>query len=245
MDHTLLTTRKQPQSAQYAGAMTRSALMQGGIGSDAEFAKWLNQHSHAARQISEILALVCKAVTLARDAKRRDAFNSGSKAHDDFMKIVEEVNRRLARYTGRMTWFSLFWPQDDSLLQRIRKEKGCLRLTDEEMERVFLPPEPITRFERADAAIPPDEWNGFLKLLDLIRERQIDHFRRCEYCAAWMFVRVPYGDRAQRFCPGGECLREWRKNSPKYRDQQKMYMRELRENEKQRSLGGKHAKRQR
>ncbi len=229
MRRTLLT-RRHPKAEEYARAMNRSRL-----GSGKDFAELLNQQTPAAKRIREMFLALREALTVAQDAGRRDCFGVGDRERALFDFLMERFNEQAGRYTGAMIWTGMFWPQNETALQRIRKEKGGLYLTEDEKERfVFLPPEPITSFQKVADDVPAEEWNGFLSLLQLMREKQIGRLRGCEHCGKWMWLRVPAGGRCQRFCSPA-CASDWRKSS-EYQDHQADYMREYRKKEKEKVL---------
>jgi hypothetical protein len=215
-----------PQTEQFIETMNRARF-----GDGEGLVKWLNQHTAASSRISAMLDVLRQALSLARDGKLHGDFSLGDDAPNTCEPLIDRFNEMSSRYTGWEKWTGLFWPQDDRLRKRIVRREGSLRLSASELERVNILPVPIASFVPA-RKIAAAEWHGYLMLRHLIRKEQIDRVRKCEFCRSWIFVRVPYGDRSQRFCPGGECLRQWRANDPKYKAQQRMHAKEYRKHEK-------------
>ncbi|MGB8130283.1 MAG: hypothetical protein WCG81_10870 [Candidatus Angelobacter sp.] len=72
-------------------------------------------------------------------------------------------------------------------------------------------------------------FNYIQQLLGLARTGELSRFKKCANCKAWFFSRVDH----QRCCALA-CRQKLHRSSPEFKEQRRLYMRELRRNHKDR-----------
>jgi hypothetical protein len=211
-----------------------------------KFAAWLNRVESApkrakglarAMRIAAMVPVAQQMLSLQLQGVRSDRFGCGHDERDQFEELGVQLEKLMRTEKGVMLWVGSSYSGSPRGERSIRKSGRALEKQLDYIARTTTKPRVTFVADRASSLTPDglnqqsDPYQVFIRLLE---SQKVLNLHKCEQCRKWFFARVLNGNRKHRFCPGGDCLAAWRRNSPEYKARQAALMRKARADAKER-----------